>query len=77
MLIIHANDPTTGFLHTLYDNRDDISGRIDESSTNGDVIRALKTADRIMMLGSKTFREHLEDARQDLHRHLVPRRQIR
>lgn len=51
MLIIHANDPTTGFLHTLYDNRDDISGRIDESSTNGDVIRALKTADRIMMLG--------------------------
>lgn len=51
MLIIHANDPTTSFLHALYDNRDDISGRIDESNTNGEVIRALKTADRIMMLG--------------------------
>ena len=51
MLIIHANDPTTSFLKALYEGRDDISGRIDENSTNGAVIRALKSAQRIMMLG--------------------------
>lgn len=51
MLIIHANDPTTSFLRELYAERNDISGRIDEHNTNGEVIHAMKGADRIMMLG--------------------------
>ncbi|MBR4365786.1 MAG: hypothetical protein IKP43_03280 [Bacteroidaceae bacterium] len=51
MLIIHANDPTTSFLSALYAERNDICGRIDEHNTNGEVIHAMKGADRIMMLG--------------------------
>ena len=51
MLIIHANDPTTAFLSTMYADRTDINGRIDEHSTNGEIIHALRKNDRIMMLG--------------------------
>lgn len=51
MIIIHANDPSTKFLSLLYETRDDVSCRITESSTNSQVVRALREDDTIMMLG--------------------------
>lgn len=51
MTIIHANDPTTRFLSLLYEQRDDITVHVTEKSTNGDVIRAIRGDDTIMMLG--------------------------
>lgn len=51
MIIIHANDPSTQFLSLLYETRDDVSCRITESSTNSQVVRALRESDAIMMLG--------------------------
>lgn len=51
MIIIHANDPSTQFLSLLYETRDDVSCRITESSTNSQVVRALREDDTIMMLG--------------------------
>ena len=51
MTVIHANDPTTQFLSQLYEQREDISARITESSTNGAVQRAISGDDTIMMLG--------------------------
>lgn len=51
MTIIHANDPTTKVLSYLYEQRQDISARITEASTNGDIQRAIRGDDTIMMLG--------------------------
>ena len=51
MTIIHANDPTTKVLSYLYEQRHDISAFVSESSTNGDVKRAIRGDDTIMMLG--------------------------
>lgn len=51
MVVIHANDPTTGFLSRLYDQRKDVSVRIAEGSTNEAVRRALREGDTVMMLG--------------------------
>ena len=51
MTVIHANDPTTKVLSHLYEQRQDISARITEASTNGDIPRALRGDDTIMMLG--------------------------
>lgn len=51
MTIIHANDPTTKVLSYLYEQRHDISAFVTESSTNGDVKRAIRGDDAIMMLG--------------------------
>ena len=51
MTVIHANDPTTKVLSHLYEQRQDISARITEASTNGDIQRALLGDDIIMMLG--------------------------
>ena len=51
MIIIHANDPTTKVLSHLYEQRQDISVRITETSTNGDIQRAIRGDDTIMMLG--------------------------
>ena len=51
MTIIHANDPTTRFLSLLYEQREDTSAHVTEKSTNGDVVRAIRGDDAIMMLG--------------------------
>lgn len=51
MTIIHANDPTTKVLSHLYEQRQDISTRITEVSTNSDIQRAIRGDDTIMMLG--------------------------
>lgn len=51
MTIVHANDPTTKALSYLYEQRHDISAFVTESSTNGDVKRAIRGDDTIMMLG--------------------------
>ena len=51
MTVIHANDPTTQFLSLLYDTREDLSRYVTESSTNSDVIRAIRASDIIIMLG--------------------------
>lgn len=51
MLVIHANDPTTEVLSRLYESREDFLLRLDEHSSNTAVVRAVKDADRIMMLG--------------------------
>ena len=51
MTIIHANDPTTNFLSLLYEGREDLSQVVDEHCTNGEVFRAIRSDDTIMMLG--------------------------
>lgn len=51
MTVIHANDPTTNVLSHLYEQRQNISARIMEASTNGDIQRAIRCDDTIMMLG--------------------------
>ncbi len=51
MTVIHANDPTTKFLSTLYNTRDDISMLLNESSTNSDVQKAICQDNSVMMLG--------------------------
>lgn len=51
MLVIHANDPTTKVLSRLYELREDFNLHLDEHSSNTAVIRAVKDADRVMMLG--------------------------
>ena len=51
MIVIHANDPTTKVLSLLYEKRKDCCLHIDESCTNSQIIRAVKDADSIMMLG--------------------------
>ena len=51
MLVIHANDPTTRVLSRLYESREDFCLRLDEHSSNTAVIKAVKDADSVMMLG--------------------------
>ena len=51
MTVIHANDPTTKVLSQLYEQRQNISVRITEANTNGDIQRAIRGDDTIMMLG--------------------------
>ena len=51
MTVIHANDPTTQFLSVLYDTREDLISHVTETSTNSDVIRAIRASDTIVMLG--------------------------
>lgn len=51
MTVIHANDPTTKVLSFLYEQRQDISARITEASTNSEIQRAIRDDDTIMMLG--------------------------
>ena len=51
MTVIHANDPTTKVLSYLYEQRQDVSAHVTETSTNGDIIRAIRGEDSIMMLG--------------------------
>ena len=51
MTILHANDPTTQFLSQLYETRDDVTCSITETSINAQVLRAIREADTIMMLG--------------------------
>ena len=51
MTVIHANDPTTQFLSLLYDTRENLSCSVTESSTNSDVVRAIRASDTIIMLG--------------------------
>ena len=51
MTIIHANDPTTRILSQLYEQREDITVRVTETSTNGAIQRAIRKDDIIMMLG--------------------------
>lgn len=51
MTVIHANDPTTKVLSLLYEQRKDISARITELCTNGNIQRAIRGDDTIMMLG--------------------------
>ena len=51
MTVIHANDPTTRFLSVLYDTREDLTSHVTETSTNSDVIRAIRASDTIVMLG--------------------------
>ena len=51
MTVIHANDPTTSMLSRLYGSREDIIMRITEKSTNSEVKNAIRSANRIMMLG--------------------------
>ena len=57
MTVIHANDPTTKVLSHLYEQRQDISARITEASTNGDIQRALRgdiTDRHVQFLRNKT-----------------------
>ena len=49
--VVHANDPTTQFLSNLYKSRTDVISHITETSSNVDVIRAIREGDTIMMLG--------------------------
>lgn len=49
MTVIHANDPTTRFLSVLYDTREDLTSHVTETSTNSDVIRAIRASDIIML----------------------------
>ena len=51
MTVIHANDPTTKVLSQLYEQREDITARITEMSTNGAVQRAIRVDNVIIMLG--------------------------
>lgn len=51
MTVIHANDVTTKVLSHLYEQRQDVSARITEVSTNGGIQRAIRGDDTIMMLG--------------------------
>ena len=51
MTVIHATDPTTQALTHLYEERDDVACRLTETATNGDVVRAIRDADSLMMLG--------------------------
>ena len=51
MTVIHANDPTTKVLSYLCEQREDVSAHVTETSTNGDIIRAIRGEDSIMMLG--------------------------
>ena len=51
MTVIHANDPTTRFLSVLYDTQEDLTSHVTETSTNSDVIRAIRASDTIVMLG--------------------------
>lgn len=51
MIVIHANDPTTKVLSRLYESREVFHLRLDEHSSNTAVIRAVKNADSVMMLG--------------------------
>lgn len=51
MVVVHANDPTTRFLTRLYEQREDVSLRIAEDSTNEAVRRALREDATVMMLG--------------------------
>ena len=51
MTVIHACDPTTRFLSVLYDTREDVTFHVTETSTNSDVIRAIRASDTIVMLG--------------------------
>ena len=51
MTVIHANDPTTKVLSQLYEQREDITARITEMSTNGAVQHAIRVDNVIMMLG--------------------------
>ena len=51
MTVIHANEPTTKVLPYLYEQREDVSPHVTETSTNGDIIRAIRGEDSIMMLG--------------------------
>ena len=51
MTVIHANDPTTRVLSRLYESREDFLLRINEASTKGQVRRAIKDTDKLMMLG--------------------------
>lgn len=51
MIVIHATDPTTQFLLPLYEAREDLRCRITETSTNTQVVRAIRESDTIMMLG--------------------------
>ena len=51
MIVVHANDPTTSVLSQLYAQREDMMTRITESSTNGDIQRAIRGDEAIMMIG--------------------------
>ena len=51
MTVIHATDPTTQALTHLYEERHDVVCRLTETATNGDVVRAIRNAESLMMLG--------------------------
>ena len=51
MTIIHANDPTIKVLSRLYESREDVTMRITEKNTNSEVKNAIRSANRILMLG--------------------------
>ena len=54
MTVIHATDPTTQVLSHLYQQRKNVAPRITESNTNGDIQRAIRGDEVIMMLGHGT-----------------------
>ena len=49
--VIHTTDPTTQALTLLYEERTDVTCRLTETATNGDVLRTIAEADSLMMLG--------------------------
>jgi len=51
MTVIHANDPTTKVLSLLYEQRTDISVKIDETCNSSRVQRAIRGDNFILMLG--------------------------
>ena len=51
MTVVHSSDPTTQVLTLLYESRKDVACRITEASGNGAVVRALREAECVMMLG--------------------------
>ena len=51
MTVVHATDPTTQVLSLLYEQREDVVCIITETSTNGAVQRAIRSAGTVMMLG--------------------------
>ena len=56
MLVVHANDPTTKVLSRLYELREDFHMRLNERSSNTAVVRAVKDADSVMMLGHGNYK---------------------
>mgnify|MGYP007056215837 CR=1 FL=1 len=51
MIVIHPQDPSTAFLTALYEGRSDVDARLDEQTPNSQLMKSLRGARNVMMLG--------------------------